>query len=89
MDDILSVAVVNGRDDLMHDIGCVSFCELLSGVDLIKELATGTKSRYGERSLLSDQIEARSVLEELIQLHNIWVILRLRSVTSCLRIYIS
>ena len=65
----------------MHDISCISFGELLSGVDLIKELASRTKSRR-ETVLLGDEVEARRILEELVQLHNIGMVLVLACVTS-------
>ena len=68
MHNVLLMAVVDAREDLLHEDGAVALVEFAALQDLVEELATLAN--------LSDQVVALLVLEELVHLDDVGVVLR-------------
>ena len=84
MDDVARVAVGHGREQLQHHLGRDELREGFQREDFVEQLAA--------RTVLGDQKEFSRVLRELVQSHDVRVVLlvsRFHDLTSCLSTSIS
>jgi len=66
MNDVIIMAIVNARQNLLHEYRRILLRKLASGHDLIEELSTFTD--------VSDDVVSLFILEEFVHLENVWVV---------------
>ena len=82
VDNVAGMAVGDGGQQLSHDLGGETFRKRAKGDDFVEELPSGTE--------LGDQIEELRIVGELVQSHDVGMVLRVKEgPTSFLRISIS
>jgi len=64
--DFLGVAVVNGLQELLHDLGCYVLVEVLRFQDQVKH--------FPAFKVFGDHVDVAGVRVHFIELHNVWVV---------------
>jgi hypothetical protein len=79
VDNVVLVAIVDARQNLLHKDGGILLCELSSGDDLVEKLSSFAdperRKLKKECVLLCDNVVALLVLEEFVHLDNVGVVL--------------
>lgn len=62
------MAVVEGKEDLLHDLGGIAFGERAGVDDTVKQLSSGTEFSYN--------VETTTLLEKVKYFDDVWMVLR-------------
>jgi hypothetical protein len=78
VDDVLFVAVVDTREDLLHEDGSIFLSELASCDDFIEEFSSFADPRESiGKCLLGHNVVTLLILEEFVHFHDVRVVLKI------------